>query len=497
MPIRAQHRAGVRARALALAATATLLAAPAMAQAAANPLTFDYSNSTAISAYARPTGAVVVGRNFLNPALVDQIQAGGGEVYQYVDVIDGWFTNWSATGQQAALYGGAQQNPAWLWSPRRSNWPDTYMTDMRPGSPWVLHAVEQIAGWFPTTHAKGIFLDVVGERLWTGSWDAMSASEKAAWAAGNRDFIHRLRAALGPGVILVGNNSWPSGNPDLNGITIEHHPFSEASHWASQLGRSDWATPVRNMVITYTSGDAQSWARIPGVTHVAAQGDYGPPVKPVLPFSPLPGVMPSQEGRPPAPAPVLTPAPPPSLTLPAPAAPKRRAPAVAPKPSPGPAPTTVIPPGNLLRNASLERASAGWTSWRGALAVNAVADAPDGSRAARLRFGGVGTAYSLTRDSGMRVAEPGVGLTAQAYVRAASASAAGKPLSLYLRERTPAGRVVRRAHATVRLGTRFAPVQVSLMPRARRNRVDLILVQRRAVRGDAFLADALSVTRGG
>ena len=115
----------IRRRAALIGAALAVLAAPAWRQAAANPVTFDYSNSTAISAYARPTGAVVVGRNFLNPALVDQIQAGGGEVYQYVDVIDGWFTNWSATGQQAALYGGAQQNPAWLWSPRRSNWPNT------------------------------------------------------------------------------------------------------------------------------------------------------------------------------------------------------------------------------------------------------------------------------------------------------------------------------------------------------------------------------------
>ncbi len=496
MPIRAQLRAGLPARALTLAAITAALAAPALAQGAANPLTFDYSNSTAITAYARPTGAVVVGRNFFNPAVVDQVQAGGGEVYQYIDVIDGWFTNWNATGEQAALYGGAQQNPDWLMSPRRSNWANTYMTDMRPGSPWILHAVEHLKQWFPTTHAKGIFLDVVGERLWTGSWDGMTAQEKADWAAGNRDLVHRLRVALGPSVILVANNSWSNGNPELNGITVEHHSFSEAPNWSSQLGRSDWFKPVRNMVIANSTYEAGRWATIPGVTHVSAQGDYGGPAAPVLPFSLLPGVAPSQDARTPAP-PVVTPAPAPSLTLPGPASPKKRTPAVAPKPSPAPSPAPIIPAGNLLRNPSLERATAGWTAWRGDLAVDEVADAPDGGHAARVRFGGVGTAYSLSRASGIRPAQAGVGLTAQAYVRAGSASAAGKPVSLYLRERTPAGRPVRRVHVTVRLGAQFAPVTATITPRSRRNRVDLMLVQRRAQRGDAFLADALSVTRGG
>ena len=194
------------ARLLAGAAAVAALAVPAIADAAANPLMFDYSNSTAITAYAKPTGAVVVGRNFTNTGVIDQVQAGGGEVYMYVNVIDGYWEDSAATGSQADLYGGAQNNPAYLWQPRRYNWPGTPMMDMRPGSPWVLHAVDHIKRWFPTTHAKGIFLDVVGERLWSGAWSGMSATERANWTAGNKDFVQRLRAAMGPNVILVANN---------------------------------------------------------------------------------------------------------------------------------------------------------------------------------------------------------------------------------------------------------------------------------------------------
>ena len=263
---------------------------------------------------------------------MDRIQAGGGEVYQYVDVIDGWWTSYTATGDQAALYGGSQQNPDWLWSPRRSNWPNTYMTDMRPGSPWILHAVEHIKQWFPTTHAKGLFLDVVGERLWTSSWNAMSASEKSAWAAGNRDFVHRLRVALGPNVILVANNSWPTGNPELNGITVEHHPYSSVTFWSEQLGRSDWFAPTRNMVIANSTSEALAWAKVPGVTHVSAQATYGGPAAPMLPFSALPGVGGAPPStRAPAPRRPVTPAPrsgvqspPGSVAAPEPAGPESR-----------------------------------------------------------------------------------------------------------------------------------------------------------------------------
>jgi hypothetical protein len=119
----------------------------------------------------------------------------------------------------------------------------------------------------------------------------MSAAEQAEWTAGNRDFVHRLRVAMGPSVILVANNVWANGNPDLNGITVEHHSFSEASHWSAMLGRPDWFKPTRNMVIANSASEAQSWAGVEGVTHVSAQSAYGGPAAPVVSFSLLPGAL--------------------------------------------------------------------------------------------------------------------------------------------------------------------------------------------------------------
>ena len=184
-------------------------------------------------------------------------------------------------------------------------------------------------------------------------------------------------------------------------------------------GRSDWAKPVRNMVIANSAGDAYSWANVPGVTHVSAQATYGGPVSPILSFSPLPGV-----GTSPAPAPA--PAPPPSTTEPAPTKPADPAPSPTqpqtpdPTPDPVPADGGQILAGNLLANASFEDSLAGWSSWRGSLVSVTTSAAPHGNRVVQSKFGGVGDSYTIGDFPG-RVTTPTVGAryTARAYVRAA------------------------------------------------------------------------------
>jgi hypothetical protein len=305
--------------ALAGVSAALALAVPALASAAANPMTFDYGNSSALSAYAKPTGMVVVGRNFADTAAIDRVQSGGGEVLMYVDLVEG--PGFNVSGDQADLYGGARLPAQYTWSPLRYNFSNYPMTDLRPGSAWIQHVVAYMRDWFPTTHAKGLFLDVMGTRLWSGAWSAMSQSERDAWTAGNYDLIHRLRAALGPNVILVANNGWPDGNPDLNGITIEHHAYSEASYWSGQTGRADWTKPVRNIVIASSTADATKWAGVKGITHVSAQSTYDAVASPILPFSQLPSTGTATPTPDPAPAPTPdpttdpTPAPPPAAPL--------------------------------------------------------------------------------------------------------------------------------------------------------------------------------------
>ncbi len=462
-----------RRRISATAAVGTVLATlalPAFASAAANPLTFNYSNSTDILDYAHPTGAVVVGRGFKNPALVDRVQAGGGEVYQYINVVEAFWDDQTASGDQAALYGGAKNNPAFLMKPTRYNWPGLPMTDLRPGSPWVLHAVEHLRTWFPTTHAKGIFLDVIGDRLWTDAWSSMSSSEQAVWTAGAKDFLVRLRAALGPNVILIANNIWENGNPNLNGITIEHHPVSNASRWVTMTGRSDWAKPVRNLVIANSTSEVAGWAKVAGVTHISAQSSYGGPADPLLPFSPLPGA-----------SGIVSPSAPPA----APAAPRRRA-------------TAVVLRGNLLTNPSFEKLLSPWTSWRGSLRRRGASGAPQGATVAQITFGGGGAKYAVTRPAAKGVsATAGARYSARAWVRAGSRNTVGKPVTFFLRERTRTGALVQEVPGhTVKLSKGFVAVGGSITAQGTGNQIEVSLVQNRARTGNSFQFDAISLARG-
>lgn len=461
---------------LALGASLAALAVPALANAAANPLTLDYSNSTDIGAYARPTGAVIVGRNFFNPGVVDRIQNGGGEVYQYINPVEGYWTNQTATGEQAALYGGGQTNPAYLMKPAVYNYPDVPMTDMRPGSPWILHAVDHLKQWFPTTHAKGLFLDEVGERLYTSAWDSLNASQQAAWSAGNRDLVHRLRAALGPNVIIVANNIWETGNPELNGIMVEHHPFSENARWASMLQRSDWFKPTRNMVIGTSTSEALSWAGRPGVTHVSAQSDYDGPAPPIVGFSALPGV-----------SGVVPPTRPASAPAAADAAPSAPAPATK---------ALVMLQGNLLTNPSFERVLSPWASSRGKLRIRTIKDAPQGNTVAQIAFTGGAAKYAIVRSAATGAsADTGGRYAARGWVRAGSRNAVGKPVTVYLREISTSGALVQQIRGrTVKLARKsFVPVGGSIIPKVRGDRIALAFVQDRARTGNSFQLDAVTV----
>ncbi|MGE0028064.1 MAG: hypothetical protein AB7O78_12615 [Thermoleophilia bacterium] len=296
----------------------------------------------------------------------------------------------------------------------------------------------------------------------------MSADEKAAWAAGNRDFVRRLRAALGPRAILIANNVWTQGNSDLNGITIEHHPVSSAPNWAGMLNRTDWATPVRHIVIATSTADAHAWAQIPGVTHVTAQSSYGGPADPLLPFSMLPGVA--------------------SLPATAPggvaAGPAKRRKLVA------------LLRGNLLTNPSFERrALVPWSAVRGELRRRTATGAPHGRHIAQITFEGSAATYAVTRSAPRRfTTTAGARYSARGWVGAGSRNSIGKPVTVYLRERSPSGALVQEVRGrTVKLGLSFIPVSASLTARHAGDRIEISVVQDRARSGSSFQIDAVSL----
>ena len=155
---------------------------------------------------------------------------------------------------------------------------------------------------------------------------------------------------------------------------------------------------------------------------------------------------------------------------------------------------------NQVGNRSFETDTTGWGSYQGQLSRVASADAPHGgyvARAARTSgtFDSVGDSENGFRPT---VASTVAGATyiATGYARAASASAVGKPVKITLRERNAANVTVREISTTATLGTHFTRLAVSADAAGSGNTLGMRLEQSKAVAGDAFYADAMSLVRG-
>jgi hypothetical protein len=178
----------------------------------------------------------------------------------------------------------------------RTKWPGTKMTDMRPGSAWVMHVVRYVEGLMKAGNVDGVFLDATGAMTWGAGaeWDSWSIEEKDAYTLGNVDLVRRLdaiRRAVNPGFIIVNNSLWDrkdksplglEGEKYVNGVTIEHHVSTSLYH--RNMAARNFGRPEKRRVlaIANTQEDAREWAKIPGVTHVCGQATYGNPLEPVV-----------------------------------------------------------------------------------------------------------------------------------------------------------------------------------------------------------------------
>jgi hypothetical protein len=194
--------------------------------------------------------------------------------------------------------------PLWPYpkTGQRINHPKTHLTDMRPGSSWILHVVDYVEQLMRDGRFDGVFLDVTNARLRSklAQWDSWPQEEKDAWTDGNVDLVRRLderRRAINPNFIIVSNGYWDRGDDRglageryVDGIMLEH-PQTGARQAIENAGKAFGNLGHRRvLVIARDAESAQAWANVRGVTHVAVQdgaGQYQHPNPPAVPFEPL------------------------------------------------------------------------------------------------------------------------------------------------------------------------------------------------------------------
>lgn len=135
----------------------------------------------------------------------------------------------------------------------------------------------------------------------------------------------------------------------------------------------------------------------------------------------------------------------------------------------------------------------GWAGFQGSLARETLSGAPDGGAVVRVTRTS-GTYFTI--DAGDNVTSTdATTYTATAWVRASAPSSVGKPIQIKLRERSPVGTVVADVgSASVALSSTWQQLTVQRTTAAG-NRLGVRLSHQAAVSGNAFHADAFTLTR--
>ena len=274
-----------------------------------NSAGFYYQNTFQnIEDYKQPTALLVAGECNRDNAHFAQARAKGAEVLAYINVVERQ-ADPDVCSDYAELYTLPSGQFAAYWPfpapQQRINYVGdtytTYLLDLREDQPWADRVVAFVEQLIREDKVDGVFLDVLGSRLWGANTDWMNTiddaladeqgyarspdwtqPERDAWSLGAIDLVRRLdalRRSLNPKFIIVNNNNWSdvAGNVDgtqgrlyVDGITIEHKSSTEVpqTNYAA-LPYGSLAQPHRRVIIIANDATEElAWRNKQGVTHV-------------------------------------------------------------------------------------------------------------------------------------------------------------------------------------------------------------------------------------
>lgn len=263
-----------------------------------NPFGLGYATTTGSSAYGRPGGLIITGRCNRYDSGFMTARANGAEVLAYLNPVEVEID--PVCSLDTGFYNGnVLTTPRWPYpsSGARANFPNNKLTDIRKGSVWSNTVVAYISNLMREDRVDGVFLDVVGARLWTSmaNWDSWPQWEKDAWTEGNVDLAKRLdaaRRAINPRFIIINNNLWTRGGAELglpaeryvDGVAFEHHAATSTYH-RNYAGRTFGNLGHRRVLaIGRSTADSVAWEDVQGITHVSNQWTYGQVTAPPVAF---------------------------------------------------------------------------------------------------------------------------------------------------------------------------------------------------------------------
>jgi hypothetical protein len=281
-----------------------LLALPAVGSAAntykVNPFGIAYNSTAGVSQYGHPGGLLIPSDCNRDAPAFATARANGAEILAYlnpVSVPDSSFCELS----DEFYMGDVRDVPRWPYPSvgRRIHYPDTHLADLRKNSAWSNYVVNYIADLMRQDKVDGVFLDVLGARLWTtlANWDSWPQWEKDAYTDGAIDLVRRLdikRREINPRFIIINNSVWDRGDSRgfageryVDGVSREHP--SHASEFQRNYVKRAFGNGKhrRVIVIARNTEEAIAWKNTQGVTHVSNQMTYSQVTAPPVGFNRL------------------------------------------------------------------------------------------------------------------------------------------------------------------------------------------------------------------
>jgi hypothetical protein len=302
---------------------------------------------TNIDSYSQPTALIIAGECNRDDPRFAEARAKGAEVLAYINVVERQQTPPCAPARDLYTVGSGYA-PFWpaVSGEQRVNYKGktytTYMLDIHAGTSWPDKVVAYVEALMKEDKVDGVFLDVLGGRLWgpdvdwtnscpygqeasclpAGRTNPLARSpdwtqaERDDWTNGAVDIVRRIdakRRALNPQFIVVNNNNWDNnftgltpkstlgvvGEQYVDGIAIEHKLSTEEPQ--RRFANRDYSNLHHRRVIviarpTDTStaakkeetrmAEERAWRNVDGVTHTTSQLSYGFAPAPTTPTPP-------------------------------------------------------------------------------------------------------------------------------------------------------------------------------------------------------------------
>jgi hypothetical protein len=289
---------------------------------AANPAGLFFNNTfNHVDDFKHPTAMLITGQcnrpddtqapaNY--KAHFTQARAAGAEVLVYIDPVERHDGSNDPCDKYTDLYtlpdgSGAAPWPSSTYGgpATRVNWPNYHLIDISKNSAWSNRLVAYVEQLMRNDDFDGVFLDVLGGKLWDYSdgsgvhFSTWSTAEQDAWTDGAVDLVKRLderRRAVNPRFIIINNNTWDRGSPrgivvegeqHVDGVVLEQKNHADTFPRTYAARTFADAGHRRVLVITRDQANADAWNADANVTHVAVQDSansgYGsPPAAPTF-----------------------------------------------------------------------------------------------------------------------------------------------------------------------------------------------------------------------